>query len=315
MLDQALGLLAHHLGDLDVARGRLVEGRAYNLTLDRARHVGDLLGPLVDQQHDEDHLGVVGDDAVGDVLHQHRLAGARLRDDQRALALAERRNQVDHPAAHVLDRRVLDLELELFGRVVGRQVVEVDPMPRSFRRIEVDRVDLEQREVALALLGRPDLAVDDVAGAQPEAADLAGRDVDVVGSGKVVDVRRAQKAEAILQDLEDTLAVDRHAGFGQPLQGGEHEIGFAKRARVFDPELLGILQQFCRRAPFELGQIHEAGGRAGFGLGQCRGWLLEHFSLVRLDELPLRHAFGPAVGPAPAGVRIDKGGIVTARRV
>ena len=246
MLDQALGLLAHHLRDLDVARRRLVEGRAHDLALDRARHVGDLFGPLVDQQHDQVHFGVIGDDAVGDVLHQHRLAGARLGDDQRALALAERRHQVDHPAAHVLDRQVLDLELELLGRIIGRQIVEVDPVARALRRIEVDRVDLEQREVALALLRRPDLAVDDVAGAQPEAPDLARRHVDVVGSGQIVDIRRAQEAEPVLQDLEDALAVDRDAGLSQPLEGGEHEIGLAERARVFDPELLGVLQQFCR---------------------------------------------------------------------
>ena len=53
VLDEALGLLDHHLGDLHVARGRLVEGRADDLALDRALHVGDFFGPLVDEQHDE----------------------------------------------------------------------------------------------------------------------------------------------------------------------------------------------------------------------------------------------------------------------
>jgi hypothetical protein len=36
VLDQALGLLDDHLGDLDVAGGRLVEGRGHDLALDRA---------------------------------------------------------------------------------------------------------------------------------------------------------------------------------------------------------------------------------------------------------------------------------------
>ena len=56
---------------------RLVEGRAHDLALHRALHVGDLFGPLVDEQHDEDDLGVVRGDAVRDVLQHHRLAGAR----------------------------------------------------------------------------------------------------------------------------------------------------------------------------------------------------------------------------------------------
>ena len=43
-------------------------------------------------------------------------------------------------------------------RVERRQVVEEDLLARAFRRLEVDRLDLEQREVALALLRRADLA-------------------------------------------------------------------------------------------------------------------------------------------------------------
>jgi hypothetical protein len=37
---------------------------------------------------------MIGGDRVGDVLQQHGLAGARRRDDQAALALADRRQQV-----------------------------------------------------------------------------------------------------------------------------------------------------------------------------------------------------------------------------
>jgi hypothetical protein len=57
VLDQALRLLDHHLGDLHVARGRLVEGRGDHLALHRALHVGDFLRPLVDQQHDQEAFG------------------------------------------------------------------------------------------------------------------------------------------------------------------------------------------------------------------------------------------------------------------
>ena len=90
VLDQALGLLDHHLGDLHVAGGGLVEGRGDHLALHRALHVGDLFRALVDQQHDQHHLGVVLGHRVRDRLQQHGLAGARRRHDQRALALAHR---------------------------------------------------------------------------------------------------------------------------------------------------------------------------------------------------------------------------------
>ena len=298
-----------------MARCRLVEGRAHHLALDRARHVGDLFRPLVDQQHDQVHLGMVGDDAVRDVLHQHRLAGARLGDDQRALALAERGHDVDHPTADVLIARILDLEGQLLGRVVGRQVVEMDPVPRALRRIEVDRVDLEQGEVALALLGRADLAIDEVAGAQAEAPDLARRHVDVIRPGQIVDVRRAQEAEAVLQDLQHALAVDRNAALGQALERREHEIGLAQRAGVLDPEFLGVFQQFCRRAPLQLGQVHEAGdvGFVFFGYGS--GFLLEHLDLARLGELLRKHTLRAAAGPPPAVVGFGADEVAHAGRI
>ena len=58
--------------------------------LHRAPHVGDLLGPLVDEQDHQVDLGVVGLDRVRDLLHHRRLARLGRRDDQAALALADR---------------------------------------------------------------------------------------------------------------------------------------------------------------------------------------------------------------------------------
>ena len=59
VLDQALRLLDHHLGDLHVALRRLVEGRRDHLAVDRPLHVGHFFGPLVDEQHDQVDLGVI----------------------------------------------------------------------------------------------------------------------------------------------------------------------------------------------------------------------------------------------------------------
>jgi hypothetical protein len=69
---------------------------------------------------------MVGRDRMRDVLQQHRLTGARRRHDQRALALAERRNQVDDARRPILDRRIVDFHLEPLIGIERRQVVEID---------------------------------------------------------------------------------------------------------------------------------------------------------------------------------------------
>ena len=126
-------------------------------------------GPLVDQQHDQVDLGVIGRDRIGDRLQQHGLAGARRRDDQAALALAERRHQVHDARRQVLG---IGLEADVLLGVERRQVLEEHALLAAGRRLEVDRLDLDQREVAFAFLRRSNLAGDGVAGVQVELADL-----------------------------------------------------------------------------------------------------------------------------------------------
>ena len=90
--------------------------------------------------------------------------------------------------------------------VQRRQVVEDDLLGEQVGVLVVDRLDAQQGEVALVLLRRADLPGDDGAGLQAEAADLARRDVDVVGAGQVVVVGAAEEAEAVGQDFERPLA-------------------------------------------------------------------------------------------------------------
>ncbi len=235
VLDQPLGLLDHHLGDLHVARGGLVERRGHDFAAHGARHLGHFLGTLVDQQHDQIHVGMVRGDRGGDVLQQHRLAGFRRRDDQAALAFADRRDQVDDARRQVFARAVAALELEPLGRMQRRQVLEQNLVLRAFRRIEVDLADLQQREVALAVLRRTDQAGDRVAGAQVEAADLARADVDVVRPGEIRAVGGAQEAEAVLQDLQHAVAVDVLAAARMRLEDREDDVLLARAGQVLQP--------------------------------------------------------------------------------
>ena len=225
-LDLALGDLERHLGHPGVVLGRLVEGGADDLALDRAAHVGDLLRALADERDHEQDLRVVGGDAVGDALEQHRLAGLGRADDERALALADGVDEVDQALAEVLGVR---LEVDELDGVDGRQGIEVRPALGGLGIDAVDRLDAQQAPVLLAFLGRAADARHAVAGAQAEAAHLAGADVDVVRAGH--EAATAHEAEAILDDVQDAggelLAAALDLALEDPLDEGvlAHVVG------------------------------------------------------------------------------------------
>src|SRR5690606_38070491 len=176
------------------ARG-LVESRGNDLPIYRALHVGDFLRSLVDQEDDQEYLGVVVGDRLGDVLEEHGLTRARRRHDQRALALPLRADQVDYPRRLVLHRRIGGVEIQPLIRVERSQVVEIGAVADRIGVVIVDARELGQREIAFAVLRRADLAFDRVTGAQSPFADLVWRNVDVVGTGQIVRFRAAQEAE------------------------------------------------------------------------------------------------------------------------
>ena len=214
-------------------------------------------------------------DRVGDVLQQHGLAGARRRHDKRALALADRRDDVDDPRREILFGRILEFHLQPLVRIERRQIVEVDLVPRLFGILEIERVDLEQREVALAFLRAADVAVDGVAGAQAEAADLRRRDVDIVRPRQIIRLRRAQKAEAVRQNLDDAFADNVGFARRELLEDTEHQLLLAHGAGVLDLELLGERDKLRRslvlsswsfisrisECPMEIGPATELGLR------------------------------------------------------
>src|SRR5258706_9563299 len=124
VLDQALRLLDHHLGHLHVAAGRLVEGRGDYLAAHGAHHLGDFLGPLVDQEHDQRDVGMVRGERVRDVLQHHRLAGLRRADDQASLTFAYGRDDVEHAPGDVFLGLDVALELEGLVRMQRREVFD-----------------------------------------------------------------------------------------------------------------------------------------------------------------------------------------------
>src|SRR5262249_43044585 len=162
--------------------------------------------------------------------------GARRRDDEAALPLADRRHQVHDAARELIGGRFED---EALLRIERREVLEEELVAGLLRRLEVDRLDLYEREVALPFLGRANVAGHGVAGLQVELADLRRRDVDVVRARQVVVVRRAKEAEAVGQDLEDPFREDEAALLGLRLEDLEDQLLLAHPGRAGNIEVLG----------------------------------------------------------------------------
>ena len=187
-LDHALSFLEHDACNLDVTVGGLVEGRGDDLGIDGAGHVGDLLGALVDEQHHDVCLGVVGGYGVGNVLHEDGLTGLGLCHDECALALSDGREEVDDAHRGIGGGRVAAEGELLFGEKWG-EVLEGYAVAHFLRVASVDVLDVAERKVLLVVVWRTHGALHHVAGLQPVALDLLGVDIDIVGRGEIVVVR------------------------------------------------------------------------------------------------------------------------------
>jgi hypothetical protein len=152
--------------------------------------------------------------------------------------------------------RDVELHLEALVRIERRQIVEVDLVTDLFGIVEIDRVDLQQRKVAFAFLRAPDRPFDGIPGLQREATDLRRGNIDIVGAGEVVGIRRAQKAETILKHFDDAFADNFNILAGKHLQDRKHQFLLAHRAGIFDFERFGERQQIRRGFTLKFLKLH-----------------------------------------------------------
>jgi hypothetical protein len=75
---------------------------------------------------------------------------------------------------------------------------------------------------------RADVAAYGIASLQVELAYLRRRDIDVVRTWQIVVVRRAQKAVAVGQDLEDAFGKDMAFFFALSLENLKDQVLFAE---------------------------------------------------------------------------------------
>ncbi len=96
--DQPFRPLDGQLRDAGVTLDVAIVGAGHQLSLRmRPPEIGDLLRALIDQQNDHVHFFVIFRDCVGDMVEKRCLSGARRRDNQAALAHAERSHQIHDP--------------------------------------------------------------------------------------------------------------------------------------------------------------------------------------------------------------------------
>jgi hypothetical protein len=125
------------------------------------------------------------------------------------------------------------------------------------RLVAVDALHLEQRQVAFALLGGTDLPEHRVAGAQVEALDLAGGDVDVVRAVQVVPVLRAQEAVPLGKDLQHAFAAQDDLRVEQVLLDPVDQVLLAQPRVVGDVQTLRHLVQLSDGLGLKCRDVHE----------------------------------------------------------
>ena len=228
-----LGLFDDHLGHLYMSRCRLIKSRADDLTFYRPLHVRYFFWALVDQKNYQGDFRMIRSDGISNGLQQHRLAGPRWSDDQAALSLAYRCQQVCDPTAGIFVNR---LHLDAFLRIERGQVIEENLVPCLFRRLEINRLDFHQGKIFFPFMRRTHVAADRIACLEIEFTDLRGRDVNVVRPREIVIVRRTKKAVPVGKDFKHPFGKDVTFFFALGLEDLEDKILFSEAAGARDFE-------------------------------------------------------------------------------
>src|SRR6185436_18996063 len=125
-------------------------------------------------------------------LQQHRLARSRRGYNQSALAFSQWCYHVDYSGRKVF---LSDLHLQHLVWIQRSKIVEEDLLAGLIGRLEIDRLNLDQGEIALAFFRRTNLSADRIAGAQIKFPYLRGRHINVVRARKIVVFGCAQETE------------------------------------------------------------------------------------------------------------------------
>ena len=168
-------------------------------------------------------------------------------------------------------------------------VPEVRPLSGRAGIDAVDRVDPEHAPVLLGLARGADGARDAVADPQAEAADLAGRDVDVIRAGQ--QAVPAHEPEALVDDVEDAGGVVVAGPLGLALEDPIDQVFLALRGVGVELEILADRPELLLGHRTELDDVEVVALAGGLDL----------LHLVEFADGRARGGLGTAPGPAVAG--------------
>ena len=143
-----------------MARCLLVECRSDNLRLNVACHLGNLLRTLVYEQYNHIYFGMVVGDGIGNTLQQHGFTRFRLRHNQRALTLADWREQIDDTIGECIVS--ISREVELLARKERCHKLELHTVADKFGVQTVDFGYAHERKIFFALFRRADYAANGI---------------------------------------------------------------------------------------------------------------------------------------------------------
>src|ERR1044072_2361318 len=232
-LDQTFGAFEHELCDLHVALHVLVEIGMVNLAINLPRKIGHFFRPLVDEQQNQNDLGMIHPDRLGDFLEQNRFPDAWRSYDQSALAAAKRREKIDTASTDRVRLRIFEHDPAL--RELRSQFFEIGGFFPLLRRLAFNREDIIEDKAFLAVAREPQFAAKFLAGAQTIELDRGAGDINVFRHRHEIQLRITQQSERVADLIEKTFGRNR----GTLPERGARDIenGMVPRARWMEMQI------------------------------------------------------------------------------
>ena len=227
--DEALCLFENHVRDAGVVFRRFIECRSDDFGLDfdslfsslfldvrdDVAHFGDFFWTFINEERDKDNFRMVLCDSACHVLQKNGLTGTRRCENDTALALTDRREQV-HDAGAVF--RFVPFEVDLFFRVNRSQVFECDTAAHLVRFFKIHAVNAAHGEVLILFARRAHKAFNRIANLEVEFTDKVLAHVNVIGAGLVVLIRHAEESVTLRSDFENSFRINDVAFVFEALQ-------------------------------------------------------------------------------------------------
>jgi len=160
-----------------------------------------------------------------------------------------------------------------FGKM-GVSLLEPRPLAGLLRVQPVDGLHPQEAVVFLRLLGRADLADDEVSPPEPEATDLGLADVDVVGAGEEVGVHPEEADHpqgVVLHDLQRPAAEGVTLLLRLRLEQPHDEVLLLQAAVARDLEGAGQITELIQGLGFQMDVIEIQDGNLNLRLFHVHG--------------------------------------------